>query len=142
MRAPLCLPLLLAVVLVMQVVTIRPASPQFGGVVLEIYGMVSFAPGAQVLSLAVGKGETIRFRVQDVVTRTPNFSVVSFLSDVRNRRPSLYLKGPDHYLDLLRKEEPEKRILRLTGMYYTGARNFVLSRVRPVRPGEKQERQL
>ena len=78
----------------------------------------------------------MRFRVQDVESRYPDFSVINFLSEIRHREPSLYLKGPTHYVDLLRKEEPEKRLLRLTGLYYASARNFVLSRVRPVRSGE------
>ena len=47
---------------------------------------------------------------------------------IRHRQPSLYIKGPAHYVDLLRNEEPEKRLLRLTGLYYASARNFVLSR--------------
>ena len=47
-----------------------------------------------------------------------------------------------HYVDLLRKEEPEKRLLKLTGLYYSSARNFVLSRVRPVRPGRAERATL
>lgn len=102
--------------------------------------MVSFAPGSQVVTLAVGRGETIRFRVQDIESRHADFSVINFLSEIRYREPGLYIKGPAHYVDLLRKEEPEKRLLKLTGLYYSSARNFVLSRVRPVRPGEQNER--
>ena len=104
--------------------------------------MISLAPGSQVVTLAVGKGETLRFRVQDVESRYPDFSVINFLSEIRHREPNLYIKGPAHYVDLLRKEEPEKRLLRLTGLYYASARNFVLSRVRPVRPGEQSERRF
>lgn len=116
------------------------AHGQFGGIILDVYGMVSLAPGRKVLSLAMGRGENIRFRVQDVVCQNPNFSTINFLSEVRHRRPSLYIKGPERHLGLLRAEEPERRLLRLTGLYYPGARNFVLSRVRAVRPGERQEK--
>ena len=117
-----------------------PAHAQHGGLAMELYGMVSFAPGSQVVTLAVGKGETIRFRVQDIESRHADFSVINFLSEIRHREPGLYIKGPAHDVDLLRKEEPEKRLLKLTGLYYSSARNFVLSRVRPVRPGEQNER--
>ena len=140
MRVSLRLILLLALTCMLQLVATVPASAQFGGIVLDVYGAVSFAPGSQVVTLAIGRDQPLRFRVQDVVSRNPNFSVVTFLSDVRRRRPSLYVKGPDRYLELLRKEEPEKRMLRLTGLYYPSARNFVVSRIRPVRPGERQEK--
>ena len=119
-----------------------PVHAQHGGLPIELYGMISLAPGSQVVTLAVGKGETLRFRVQDVESRYPDFSVINFLSEIRHREPNLYIKGPAHYVDLLRKEEPEKRLLRLTGLYYSSARNFVLSRVRPVRPGEQSERRF
>ncbi len=142
MRLSLRSPFLLAGLLLLQCVIVRPVSAQFGGMVMELYGMVSFAPGSQVVTLAVGKGETLRFRVQDVESRHPDFSVVTFLSEIRHRQPSLYIKGPARYVDLLRKEEPEKRLLRLTGLYYPSARNFVLSRVRPVRPGEQREQRF
>ncbi len=117
-----------------------PIHAQHGGLAMELYGTISLAPGSQVVTLAVGKGETLRFRVQDIESRYTDFSVINFLSEIRHREPSLYIKGPAHYVDLLRKEEPEKRLLRLTGLYYSSARNFVLSRVRPVRPGEQNER--
>ena len=113
-----------------------------GGIVMELYGMVSLAPGRQVVTLAVGKGETLRFRVQDVESRHTDFSMINFLSEIRHRTPGLYIKGPAHYVDLLRKEEPEKRLLQLTGLYYSSARNFVLSRVRPVRSGEQHEQRF
>ena len=119
--------------------TTGPVHAQHGGLPMELYGTISLAPGSQVVTLAVGKGETLRFRVQDVESRYPDFSVINFLSEIRHRQPSLYIKGPAHYVDLLRREEPEKRLLRLTGLYYPSARNFVLSRVRPVRPGEQNE---
>ncbi len=140
LRFALRFPLLLAGLLLLQCVIVRPVDAQFGGMLMELYGMVSFAPGSQVVTLAVGKGETLRFRVQDVKSRHPDFSVVTFLSEIRHRQPNLYIKGPAHYVDMLRTEEPEKRLLRLTGLYYASARNFVLSRVRPVRPGEQQPR--
>ncbi len=142
MRLSLRSPFLVAGLLLLQCVIVRPAHAQLGGMVMEIYGTVSLAPGHQVVTLAVGKGETLRFRVRDVESRHADFSVINFLSEIRQREPNLHIKGPAHYVDLLRKEEPEKRLLRLTGLYYPSARNFVLSRVRPVRPGEQNERRF
>ena len=94
LRLALRLPLLLAGLLLLQCVIVRPVDAQFGGMLMELYGMVSFAPGSQVVTLAVGKGETLRFRVQDVKSRHPDFSVVTFLSEIRHRQPNLYIKGP------------------------------------------------
>lgn len=110
-----------------------------GRVVMEIYGMVEVAPGGRVVGLDVG-GETIRFRVDDVQTRDRFFSVLRFLSDTRSRTPGLSIKGPTRYVDMLRTEEPGKRVLRLTGLYYETARNFVVSRIRPVRSGGEDRR--
>lgn len=146
MRFPLRLFLLLAGIFLVHGGAVGPVHAQLGGrgspggIVMELYGTVSLAPGRQVVTLAVGKGETLRFRVQDVESRHTDFSMINFLSEIRHRTPGLYIKGPAHYVDLLRKEEPEKRLLRLTGLYYSSARNFVLSQVRPVRPGEQNER--
>ncbi len=142
MRFPLRLLLLLVGIFLMDGGTAGPVHAQHGGLPMELYGMVSLAPGSQVVTLAVGKGERVRFRVHDVESRYPDFSVINFLSEIRHRQPSLYIKGPAHYVDLLRNEDPEKRLLRLTGLYYSSARNFVLSRVRPVRPGERSERRF
>lgn len=140
MRFPLHFPFLLVGFLLVSGGAAGPVYAQHGGLPIELYGMISFAPGSQVVTLAVGKGETVRFRVQDIESRHADFSVINFLSEIRYREPGLYIKGPAHYVDLLRKEEPEKRLLKLTGLYYSSARNFVLSRVRPVRPGEQNER--
>ncbi len=142
MRLPLRFLPLLVGILLLHSGAAGPAHAQLGGMVMELYGTVSLAPGHQVVTLAVGKGETLRFRVRDAESRHADFSVVNFLSEIRRREPSLYIKGPAHYVDLLRKEEPEKRLLKLTGAYYPSARNFVLSRVRPVRPGEQNERRF
>ena len=142
MRFPLPFLFLLVGFLLVSGGAAGPVHAQHGGLPIELYGMISLAPGSQVVTLAVGKGETLRFRVQDVESRYPDFSVINFLSEIRHREPNLYIKGPAHYVDLLRKEEPEKRLLRLTGLYYASARNFVLSRVRPVRPGEQSERRF
>ncbi len=140
MRFPLRFLPLLVGILLLHGGAAGPVHAQHGGMTMELYGMVSLAPGRQVVTLAVGKGETLRFRVQDVESRHADFSAINFLSEIRHRKPGLYIKGPAHYVDLLRKEEPEKRLLRLSGLYYASARNFVLSRVRPVRPGEQNER--
>lgn len=118
---------------------VAPVGAQMGGVVMEIYGMVEVVPGGRVVGLDVG-GETIRFRVDDVQTRDRFFSVLRFLSDTRSRTPGLSIKGPARYVDMLRTEEPGKRVLRLTGLYYETARNFVVSRIRPVRSGGEERR--
>lgn len=118
---------------------VTPVGSQMGGVVMEIYGMVEVVPGGRVVGLDVG-GETIRFRVDDVQTRDRFFSVLRFLSDTRSRTPGLSIKGPARYVDMLRTEEPGKRVLRLTGLYYETARNFVVSRIRPVRSGGEERR--
>ena len=115
-----------------QLVVARPARTQFGGILVKMYGMVQFGPGSQVLVFDVG-GQTLRFGVHDLESRNPQVSFSRFMSETRRRKPSLHVKGPAHMLEMLRKEEPEKRMLRLTGMYYQDSRNFVLSRVQPVR---------
>ena len=115
-----------------QLVVTRPARAQFGGILVEMYGMIQFGPGSQVLTPDVG-GQTLRFAVHDLESRSPQFSFSRLMSETRRRKPSLHIKGSAHMLEMLRKEEPEKRMLRLTGMYYQDSRNFVLSRVQPVR---------
>ena len=103
MRFPLHFPFLLVGFLLLHGGTAGSVHAQHGGLPMELYGMISLAPGSQVVTLAVGKGETVRFRVQDVESRYPDFSVINFLSEIRHRQPSLYIKGPAHYVDLLRK---------------------------------------
>lgn len=132
-------PVFLTLALLAVLGSVAPVGAQMGGVVMEIYGMVEVAPGGRVVGLDVG-GETIRFRVDDVQTRDRFFSMLRFLSDTRNRTPGLSIKGPARYVDLLRTEEPGKRVLRLTGLYYETARNFVVSRIRPVRSGDEERR--
>lgn len=117
----------------------QPVGAQMHGVLIEMYGMVELAPGGRVLNLDIG-GETIRFRVDDIQAQDPFFSTVRFLSDTRNRTPSLHIKGPVRVVDMLRREEPRKRVLHLTGLYYETARNFVVSRIRPVRLGGEEYR--
>ncbi len=120
-----------------QLVVTRPARAQLGGILVEMYGMIQFGPGSRVLMLDVG-GQTLRFGVHDLESRNPQFSFSRFMSETRRRKPSLYIKGPAHMLEMLRKEEPEKRLLRLTGLYYQDSRNFILSRVQPVRQTQQE----
>ena len=121
-----------------QLVVTRPARAQFGGILVEMYRMIQFGPGSQVLMLDVS-GQTLRFGVHDLESRNSQFSFSRFMSETRRRKPSLYIKGPAHILEMLCKEEPEKRMLRLTGLYYQDSRNFVLSRVQPVRQTQQEQ---
>jgi len=62
---------------------------------------------------------------------TRRFSTDKFLSDTKHRTPGVHVKGPEPLLDLLIKERPNKRVLRLSGMYYADTRLFVLNGLAP-----------
>lgn len=96
-----------------------------GGWVLQLIGMVQVEPGPNVVTLGV-KSDVIRFTVNDVHTRDQNFSVPQFLAEIRRREPSLEVRGQEALLDLLLKEKPSKRVLKLTGRYYQDSRRFIL----------------
>jgi hypothetical protein len=96
-----------------------------GGEILQIIGMVQVEPGSNVLTLKV-KDDVIRFAVNGIDTRNQNFSVPQFLSEARHREPSLQLRGPEPFLDMLLKERPGKRVLKLTGRYYQDSHRFML----------------
>ena len=59
-----------------QLVVTSPARAQFGGILIEMYGMIQFGPGSQVLTLDVG-GQTVRFMLDDLESRNPQFPSAS-----------------------------------------------------------------
>ena len=68
MKSPVRLCVLLAAFILMQCVQLvvtRSASAQFGGILVDMYGMVQFGSGSRILTLDVG-GKTLRFAVQDL----------------------------------------------------------------------------
>jgi len=103
---------------------------------IEIYGMVQVEPGSHVLTFAV-KNEEIRFSVSDVRSSDRRISMARFLSDTRPHTPSVHIKGNDSLLELLIKERPSKRVLRLTGLYYVDTRVFVVNGIIPFREQSK-----
>jgi hypothetical protein len=115
-----------------------PAAAQggAGGWLIEIYGMVQVEPGASVVTLGV-KNEEIRFAVHDVRSSTRDV-MARFLSDTAHRTPSLYVRGPDALLNTLIKEQPSKRALKLSGLYYPDTRVFMINRLEPFQ--EKPQR--
>jgi len=114
--------------------TFLPASAfaQSGGGVwtIEVYGMVQVEPGGNVLSLGV-KDEEIRFAVQDVRCADQRFSIDRFLSDTKHYTPGVHIQGSEALLDILLKEKPSKRVLRLKGIYHADTRVFVLDGLDP-----------
>ena len=111
-----------------------PAFAQFGastGLVVQLIGMVQVEPGPNVLTLEV-KDTEIRFQLQDLESTFRDFSVPRFLSDLRHRSPNLYIRGPEHLLDLLLKERPSKRVLKLAGLYYADSRRLLLNNISSV----------
>lgn len=108
-----------------------PATAQFStspGLVIQLIGIVQVEPGPNVITLDVQDTE-IRFQARDLSSTLRDFTVQRFLSDIRYRSPSLYIKGPEHLLDLLLKEKPSKRVLKLSGVYYPDARRFLLNKI-------------
>lgn len=103
-----------------------------GGWTIQVFGVVQVEPGSNVLTLGVKK-EEIRFAVQDLRCTDQRFSKDRFLSETKHRRPSVYIRGPEPILDTLLKERPNKRVLRLNGIFYTDTRVFVLNRLESFR---------
>jgi len=97
---------------------------------IELYGIVQVEPGTNVVTLEV-KNEEIRFVVRDLRCPDQRFSTDKFLSDTKHRTPGVHVRGPEPLLDLLIKERPNKRVLRLSGMYYADTRLFVLNGLAP-----------
>ena len=121
--------------------TTLSASAQFegaGGWAIQLYGMVQVEPGANVLTLGV-KNEEIRFVVHDVRCSNRELSAGRFLSDTTHRTPGVYVKGPDPMLDILLKEKPSTRVLKLSGFYYPDSRRFVLNGLEPFQEKSRQE---
>ncbi len=101
------------------------AQSMTGGWALQLYGMVQVEPGANVVTLDV-KREHIRFVVHNVRSSDQNFASGRFYSETTNRVPGMYMKGPDHWLETLSKEQPGKRVLKITGVYHPESRTFVI----------------
>jgi hypothetical protein len=97
---------------------------------IQVFGTVQVEPGANVLTMKI-KDEEIRFAVSDVRGGDRRISVARFLSDTKSHSPGLYIRGDESWLDLLLKEKPGKRALRLSGLFYVETRVFVLSNVSP-----------
>jgi hypothetical protein len=118
-----------------------PAAAQFGaspGFVIQLIGMVQVEPGPNVLTLDV-KDTEIRFQLQDLESTLQDFSAPRFLSDIRHRSPNLYIRGSEDLLDLLLKEKPSKRVLKLSGVYYSEPRRLLLNKISPVQDSQKPQ---
>jgi hypothetical protein len=96
-----------------------------GGWVISLYGIVQVEPGNSVAVLKV-RDENIRFAIQNIQCSDRNFSTGRFMSDVTNREPGLYVKGPEAWLDMLINERPGKRVLQMRGAYYPDSRMLLL----------------
>ncbi len=99
-----------------------------GGWTISLYGMVQVEPGNGVTTLKV-RDEHIRFVIHNIQCSDRNFSTGRFLSDVTNREPGLYIKGPEEWLDLLINERPGKRVLQMRGAYYPDSRMLLLHKL-------------
>ena len=99
-----------------------------GGWMISLYGLVQVEPGNDVATLQV-KDEQIRFAIQNIQCADRNFSAGRFLSDVTHKEPSLYIKGPEEWLDLLINERPSKRVLQMRGVYHPDSRMFLLHKL-------------
>lgn len=97
---------------------------------LEVFGTVQVEPGANVLTMKI-KDEEIRFSVSDVRGGDRRISVARFLSETKSHSPGMYIRGDESWLDLLLKEKPGKRALRLSGLFYVETRVFVVNNVSP-----------
>jgi hypothetical protein len=118
-----------------------PATAQFGsstGFAIQLIGMVQVEPGPNVITLGV-KDTEIRFQAQDLQSTLQDFSIQRFLSDLRHRSPNLYIRGPEHLLDLLLKEKPSKRVLKLAGLYYPDSRRFLLNNINAMQELQKPQ---
>jgi len=98
--------------------------------------MVQVEPGPNVLTFKV-KTDEIRFVVHDIASRNRDFTLAQFFANVRHHDPNVDIKGPEPLLDLLIKERPSKRALKLSGSYYVDSHSFVLIGITPVQ--EKPE---
>lgn len=99
-----------------------------GTALIEFTGMVQSRAGNDVLTLEVKK-QTILFALCDVQSSGHRFLRERFLSELRIRTPSIYIRGPDYLLEELLAEEPNKRGLKMRGLYYSDSRAFVINRL-------------
>ena len=99
-----------------------------GTVLIEFTGMVQSWPGNDVLTLEVKK-QHIFFALHDVHSSGQRFLRERFLSDLRIRTPSMYVRGPDYLLEELLAEKPGTRPIKMRGMYYSDSRAFVMNRL-------------
>jgi len=109
-----------------------------GGWVLHLFGMVQVEPGSNVVTMEVKK-EQIRFVIHNVRCSDQDFSPGRFYSEVTNREPGLYMKGPEEWLDTLLKERPSKRVLKLIGRYYPDSRLFIIDNLSQFHEERKKE---
>lgn len=77
------------------------------------------------------KDEEIRFSVSDVRGGDRRISVARFLAETKSHSPGMHIRGDEAWLDLLLKEKPGKRALRLNGLFYVETRVFVVNNVSP-----------
>ena len=108
-----------------------------GGWAIQIYGTVQVEPGPNVVKMDV-KGEEIRFNLQNTRSSDKGFAVARFASDVTHFEPGLHMRGPEAWLDLLLKERPGKRVLKIDGYYYPDSRNFVITNLQQFREAGKE----
>lgn len=109
----------------------RPALAQFSatnGWAIQLTGMVQVEPSSNVIELEV-KETKIRFAVHDLYSADRNFSSQQFLSELRRTSSSMRIRSTEDLQDLLLKEKPSKRVLKLAGRYYPDSRLFLLDRI-------------
>lgn len=118
-----------------------PAAAQLStsiGSTIQLIGMVQVEPGATVITLNV-KDTEIRFQAQDIISMDRDFSVSQFLAELHHHSPSMTIRGPEHLLDLLLKEKPNKRALKLSGIYYQDGHRFVVNKISTVNESYKPQ---
>jgi len=99
---------------------------------------VQVEPGHNVVTFGV-KDTEIRFQLQDVTSTIRDFSSPQFFAQLRHRSPNLDIKGPEPLLDLLLKEKPSKRVLKLSGLFYSDSHRFLVNDIRTVQEIRKPQ---
>jgi len=100
--------------------------------------MVQVEPGPNVVTLGVKK-DKIRFLINDVYSRDRNFYPGQFFAEMRNRTPNVEVRGPEELLEMLIKERPSKRVLKLMGVYYLDSHTLLLHAITPLRDTPKEQ---
>ncbi|MBI3249323.1 MAG: hypothetical protein HYZ50_22715 [Deltaproteobacteria bacterium] len=98
------------------------------GWVIQLTGMVQVEPSSNVVELEV-KETKIRFAVHDLYSTDRNFSAQQFFSELRRTASRMRVRSTEDLQDLLLKEKPSKRVLKLIGRYYPDSRLFLLDRI-------------